>query len=416
MRLLPHGHHPLEEDPVSRTRRHPLPRKARTAALAGTAVLAVALSACSGSGGDGKGELAAGQDARISVNLTGDSAKPGEPVKVTATEGTLKDVAVRDAEGAALAGRISGDGKTWTSQRVAVPGATYTVTAKDDKGRAAKQQFSTRAADQVNKLDFNFKAGSTVGTAMPISIKFDHPVKNKAAVEKQLKVTTDNNTVGSWGWYQDQAGHQRVDWRPETYWKPGTKVKLDADLDGIDSGGGGWFVRDYDNEFTIGKDQQIKVDLGTKQLQLVREGQVVKSIPVAAGTPGGEKASWDGKMVLMRKEGTIRMTSESVGLGDAYDKMVRDSMRLTDSGMYIHAAPWNTGNYGRVNNSSGCVGMSDGDADWLYAQVQPGDLVQVTGPGSKGRAELGNGYAQWNMSWADWQAKSALHGQGEGAD
>ncbi len=394
-----------------RTRRHPLPRKARTAALAGTAVLAVALSACSGSGGDGKGALGADSSAKISVNLTGDSAKPGEPVKISTDEGKLKDVSVRDGKGVELAGKLAADGKSWVSERVTAPGTTYKIKATDDQDRKAENSFTTQQADKVNKLDFNFTSGSTVGTAMPISITFDHPVKNKAAVEKQLKVTTNNGTKGSWGWYQTASGHQRVDWRPETYWKPGTKVKLDADLDGVDSGpDGGWFVRDYDNEFTVGKDQQIKVDLGTKQLQLVRDGQVVKSIPVAAGTPGGEKASWDGKMVLMRKEGTVRMTSQSVGLGDAYDKQVRDSMRLTDSGMYIHAAPWNAGNYGKVNNSSGCVGMSDADADWLYSQVQPGDLVEVTGPGSKGQAKMGNGYAQWNMSWTEWQKLSALGG------
>nr|WP_093607782.1 Ig-like domain-containing protein [Streptomyces indicus] len=372
-------------------------------------MLAVALSACSGGGGDGKGALGADAGAKVAVNLTGDNAKAGEQVKVTATEGTLENVSVKDGEGDALAGKIAGDGRTWTSDRVAAPGTTYTVETKDDRGRTGTQRFATQQAGKVNKLDFNFKAGSTVGTAMPVSITFDHPVKNKAAVEKQLKLTTDNGTKGSWGWYQDQAGRQRVDWRPQTYWKPGTKVKLDADLKGVDSGAdGGWFVRDYDNTFTIGKDQQVEVDLDSKRLQLVRDGQVVKSIPVAAGTPGGEKASWDGKMVLMRKEGTIRMTSQSVGLGDAYDKMVRDSMRLTDSGMYVHAAPWNAGNYGRVNNSSGCVGMSDADADWLYAQVQPGDLVEVTGPGSKGQAKLGNGYAEWNMSWTAWQKLSAL--------
>ncbi|GAA5605675.1 hypothetical protein Sgri01_03996 [Streptomyces griseus] len=40
------------------------------------------------------------------------------------------------------------------------------------------------------------------------------------------------------------------------------------------------------------------------------------------------------------------MRSETVGLGDAYDKMVDYSMRLTWSGMYAHAAPWNAGVFG----------------------------------------------------------------------
>lgn len=112
----------------------------------------------------------------------------------------------------------------------------------------------------------------------------------------------------------------------------------------------------------------------------------------------------------MTKEGTIRMDSQTVGLDDAYDKMVDYSMRLTWSGMYAHAAPWNSGNFGRVNSSSGCVGMSDADAKDFFAQSQIGDPFEVVGSGSKGNADLGNGYGEWNLSWDQWKTKSALSG------
>lgn len=112
----------------------------------------------------------------------------------------------------------------------------------------------------------------------------------------------------------------------------------------------------------------------------------------------------------MTKEGTIRMDSQTVGLDNAYDKMVDYSMRLTWSGMYAHAAPWNTGNFGRANSSSGCVGMSDADAKEFFEQSQVGDSFEVVGDGSKGQAEIGNGYGEWNLSWDAWKAKSALNG------
>ncbi len=112
----------------------------------------------------------------------------------------------------------------------------------------------------------------------------------------------------------------------------------------------------------------------------------------------------------MAKEGTIRMDSQTVGLGDAYDKMVDYSMRLTWSGMYVHAAPWNAANFGSANTSSGCVGMSDANAKAVYEQVQAGDPLEVVGSGSKGKADLGNGYGEWNLSWDAWKAKSALAG------
>ncbi|KOY57600.1 ErfK/YbiS/YcfS/YnhG family protein [Streptomyces sp. XY332] len=388
--------------------------------LAGTALMAAALTACGGGSGSGKdggsgsgaAEMKKKPDMAISVNLTGDQAKPGEPVKVTLAEGKLSLVKVSDGKGGELPGKIADDGKSWTSERNASPGTDYKVEAQNTDSQSASAQFKTTAADKVNKVTINpGKANGVVGVAQPISIVFDNPVKNKAEVEKHLKVTTSNNTEGSWGWFKDYTGNDRVDWRPKEYWKSGTDVKVEMNLNGVDSGqGGGMFVKDYDTAFKIGKDRRLEVNLDTKKMTVTEDGQAVKTIPVSAGTPGGQKASWSGKMVLMSKEGTIRMDSQTVGLGDSYDKMVDYSMRVTWSGMYIHAAPWNAGNFGRANASSGCVGMSDSNAKALFAMAQVGDLVEVTGDGSKGKAEIGNGYGEWNLSWDEWKAKSALAG------
>ncbi|MHC0431910.1 L,D-transpeptidase [Streptomyces sp. O3] len=405
---------------MSRIRRHTTPRRrGRTVAVAGTALLAFALTACGGGSGSGKAGDAGSaaskannegeKGARISVNLTGDQAKAGEPVKVSLADGKLADVTVADPDGGKLTGRISADGTSWASERVTSPGTRYTVTARDDQSRTAKASFTTAKAGQVNKLTLAPGKATTVGVAQPLSIVFDNPVTDKAAVERQLKVTTSNDTEGSWGWIEDYSGKDRVDWRPKEYWKPGTEVKLNADLNGVNSGdGGGFFVRDYATHFTIGKDQRARVNLDAKELTLIRDGQEVKTVPMSAGTPGGEKASWGGTSVLMAKEGTIRMNSETVGLGDAYDKMVDYSMRLTWSGMYAHAAPWNAAYFGNANRSSGCVGMSDADAAWVYDQVQVGDPFTVEGSGDKGAPAPGNGYGAWNLSYDQWQAKSAL--------
>ncbi|MEV7540937.1 Ig-like domain-containing protein [Streptomyces sp. NPDC089915] len=403
---------------MSRTRRTALPRRGfRHAALAGTALLAAALTACSGGSDGGAGGGGAKADAKnkpamaVSVNLTGEQVKAGEPVKVTIADGKLAQVKVTDGKGGELAGQIAADGKTWTSGRNAAPNTDYKVEAQNTDSQSATAQFKTSAADKVNKVSINISKGSTVGVAMPVSLVFDNPVKNKAEVEKQLKVTTSNNTEGSWGWFKDYSGNDRVDWRPKDYWKSGTDVKVEMNLNGVDSGaGGGLFARDYTTEFKIGKDRRMEVSLDTKKMSITEDGQTVKTVPVSAGTPGGQKASWSGKMVLMAKEGTIRMDSQTVGLGDAYDKMVDYSMRVTWSGMYVHAAPWNSANFGSANTSSGCVGMSDANAKSVYELVQPGDVLEVVGSGSKGKADLGNGYGEWNLSWDQWKAKSALSG------
>ncbi|MEV0091177.1 Ig-like domain-containing protein [Streptomyces sp. NPDC050738] len=377
-----------------------------TTALAAT--LAAALTACSG-GGTSPGGRSVAAAPRIEVSLTGQQAKAGAPVKVTATDGKLKQVTVSGDKGGALAGTLAADGRSWTSTRKAAPGTGYTVQATAPDGGTAKASFATAAAAKVNKLTLAPGKNTTVGVAQPLSIVFDHPVKNRAAVEKQLKVSTSNHTEGSWGWMQDYSGKDRVDWRPKEYWKPGTKVTLKADLNGTDSGTtGGFFVRDYATQFTVGRSQSMKVNLDTKQLTLYQDGRQVKQIPVSGGAPGGEKASWKGVAVLMSKEGTINMRSETVGLGRSYDKMVDDSMRLTWSGMYAHAAPWNAAYFGNTNHSSGCIGMSDADADHLYGLAQVGDPFEITGSDAKGTVALNNGYGEWNVSWADWQTKSAL--------
>ncbi|MFI7174013.1 L,D-transpeptidase [Streptomyces spororaveus] len=385
--------------------------------MAGTALLAASLTACTGAsdgGGDDKGKAEPPKPKAamaVSVNLTGDQVKAGQPVTLTVAEGKLAQVKVTDAKGTELPGKISDDGKTWTSERNAPPAAEYKVEAQNTDSQTAATSFKTSAADKVNKVSINISKGSTVGVAMPVSLVFDNPVTNKAEVEKQLKVTASDNTEGSWGWLKDYDGKDRVDWRPKDYWKSGTDVKVEMHLNGVDSGkGGGLFARDYNTDFKIGKDRRVQVSLDTKKMTVTENGQAQKAVPISAGTPGGKKASWSGKMVIMTKEGTIRMDSQTVGLENAYDKMVDYSMRLTWSGMYAHAAPWNAQNFGRANSSSGCVGMSDSDAAEFFGQSQVGDLFEVVGEGSKGRAETGNGYGEWNLSWDEWKAKSALSG------
>ncbi|MBD3933326.1 L,D-transpeptidase family protein [Streptomyces chumphonensis] len=386
---------------------------------AACAALLVPLAACStsvpyGRGADGPDDAPDGdRSAAVTVTPRGEAAPAGEPVRVTASGGRLTSVTVTDADGGPLAGELAPDGSEWASRRKAAPGTSYRVTAVttggDGRDRTWKSAFTTAEADRVNKVDWRPGTDTTVGVAQPISLVFDHPVTDKASVERQLTVTTSNGTEGAWAWLTDHSGRDRVDWRPQEYWEAGTRVTMTAELNGTDSGDGGWFVRDYTTTFTVGPRQVVEVDLDRKQLTLVRDGKEVRTIPVSGGTPGGDKRSWRGTAVLMAKEGTINMSSETVGLGDAYDKMVDHSMRLTWSGMYAHAAPWNDRWMGKANRSSGCIGMSDADAAWFYAQVRPGDPFEITGADTKGVVAPGNGFGAWNVSWPDWQARSALH-------
>lgn len=86
-----------------------------------------------------------------------------------------------------------------------------------------------------------------------LTLTFDHPVTDRAEVERQLRVTTVDRTTGSWDWTKDRNGKDQVTWRPAQRWKPGTEVRLRAELHGVDSGGGRYFSGDYDLNFTISR-------------------------------------------------------------------------------------------------------------------------------------------------------------------
>ncbi len=272
----------------------PAGRRARFALAGPAALLAAALTACSGgasgsaeAGGDGKAP-----DTSITVNLRGEAAAPGEPVKVTLAHGKLKSVSVKPGEGGPLAGKISADGRTWTSDRVAAPGTAYTVEATDADGGSDRATFATAESRQGQQAVA--RAGQ------------EHDRGHRAAAVRRLRPSGEeqggggegpegvhsNDTEGSWGWLQDYSGKDRVDWRPKEYWKPGTKVTLDARLNGVDTGAdGGWFVRDYATMFTIGAAQVVKVDLDGHRLSLHRDGKQVADLPMSAGTPVARSAS-----------------------------------------------------------------------------------------------------------------------------
>ena len=118
-------------------------------------------------------------------------------------------------------------------------------------------------------------------------------------------------------------------------------------------------------------------------------------------------------MVVLDKVAKIHMTSASVGFTDAadfYSMDIEDAVHLTDSGTYVHAAPWRHAFFGKSNVSHGCIGMDAEPAQWFYNLSKPGDVVEVLQSSqTKGNVTTNPnpGFDDWNLTWSQWLAGSA---------
>ncbi|MER7577868.1 L,D-transpeptidase [Streptomyces sp. NPDC126514] len=268
---------------------------------------------------------------------------------------------------------------------------------------------------QVLTVRFGPRAG-TYGVGQPLTVRLSHPVtpgnrQARAAVEQGLEVTSAPEVGGSWYWVDDQTLH----FRPQSFWPAHATITAHTSLDGVKItdtlyGGESEALR-----ITTGDRIEAVTDIAQFSMTVYRNGHAVKTIPVTTGKDGYRTRT--GIKVVLEKQPVIRMSGETIGIPkdspDAYDLNVRHAIRVTWSGEYLHAAPWSSHFHGVKNVSHGCTGMSTGNAAWLYNTLNPGDLVRVIdGPGPQVTA-FGNGYGDWNLSWPQWRAGSALAPQPE---
>ena len=134
-------------------------------------------------------------------------------------------------------------------------------------------------------------------------------------------------------------GNDRLDFRPENYWTPGTKVTVTLNLDGVEGRPGVYGKQTKTMQFTIGRSQVSTVDASAHTMKVVRDGKAAQDHPDHRGQP--RHNTWNGQMVISEKFAVTRMNSETVGFGGEYDiKDVPHAMRLTSSGTFIHGNYW----------------------------------------------------------------------------
>jgi lipoprotein-anchoring transpeptidase ErfK/SrfK len=332
---------------------------------------------------------------------------------VTAAHGSITDVAMTYTDPKAGAQTVQGtlapDSATWTAGSLLEPGLTYqvVVTGQSLEGAPATTttKFSAQSLSLKQQIFPTIISSGTVGVAMPVVVKFDVPVTDRAAFQKHMTVTSTPAQEGSWGWLSSTEAH----WRPKELWAAGTKVTINVDVNSVPAGNGTYGQKSVTGAMTVGRSVVLNADLASHYMKVVIDGALVKTIPITGGKAGFLSRS--GKKVLKEKFAALRMNSETVGIPktspDYYDlSNVQYAMRETDSGEFVHAAPWSVGSQGRANVSHGCIGVSTANGAWLFSNCIVGDLINVTGT-ARG-LEKGNGWTDWNVSYDDFRKDSAL--------
>lgn len=350
---------------------------------------------------------------RVSPDDGSRAVRPDNPLFVRVPSGRLESVRVvrsQDAQESVVAGRIADDGLTWRPDEARLAlAARYTVdvVALDSHGhRSARHTtFTTYVPDERFIGYVTPENRATVGTGMIVSLEFNREVRDRAAVERAVHVTAEPAVEIRPHWF----GDDRLDFRPEEYWAPGTEVTVDLALRDVEGAPGVYGVQRKTFTFTVGRSQVSLVDAAAHTMEVRRDGDLLATVPITAGAP--RTTTYNGKMVVLEMLEVTRMNSRTVGFGGEYDiPDVPHAMRLTTSGTFLHGNYWAQDAFGNTNVSHGCVGLrdvkggsSDSPAGWFFDRSLVGDVVEVVHSEDK-KIAPDNGLGGWNMGWQEWKA------------
>ncbi|MBF6127723.1 L,D-transpeptidase [Nocardia brasiliensis] len=225
----------------------------------------------------------------------------------------------------------------------------------------------------------NIADGEVVGVAQPIIINFKEPVPDHALAEKFIKITSSKPAPGHFYW----RGDKQVRWRPNDYWPDNIDVQVEA---------GG-----TRSAFKIGDAFVSTADDNTHTITITRNGEVVKTMPTSMGKPKHETPN--GIYIVGEQLPKMIMDSSTYGVPttdpEGYKLEVEYATRISNSGIFVHAAPWSVGQQGKSNTSHGCLNVSTENAKWFMENSRRGDPVVVENT-QGGVLSSSDGLGDWN--------------------
>lgn len=381
----------------------------RVAGMAGASAAITGAAACSSEGagsGDSAGQAAEPPRATISAEPAAEAKDVAvtQPVTVRVTEGTFAEVTVTNQDGEQVRGELNPERTEWASREPLGFGTTYTYRARatgtDNKPVEFTGTFATINPEKQVRATLNPADDAEVGVAMPISVKFDSAVSDRAAAQQALSVETSNGVEGAWAW----LSNRQVDWRPKEYWPTGTKVTVTAKLYGVPYGGGKYGKADVSTEFTIGRNQVVKINTPDHVMKVYRDDAEHASYPCSNGKDAkADLNTPNGTVVVMSKEPTAIFDNARYGYTDVEKKW---AVRISNHGEFIHENEENRSNIGKRNTSHGCVNLYESDAKEYFRSALVGDPVEITG--SKASMPQTSDIMDWLMDWETWKSKSAV--------
>jgi lipoprotein-anchoring transpeptidase ErfK/SrfK len=332
---------------------------------------------------------------------------PDAPIVVTAPAGELGAVHVTSSSGVAVAGERSSAADRWQSTGPLAYGTVYRVTAAVSGALRAPQvqtestvTFRTLTPQATVTAAVFPNSGLTLGVGQPVAFRLSQEVFDAAArasLISHLTVTASPPVHGGWHWFSNRELH----FRPQGFWPTGEKVTVAWNLNSWNAGGA-WGAGSDSVHFGIGDARVSVANLATHLMTVTLNGRTIATYPISGGKPTDPTMA--GVHIVLDRQSVVRMNSATNGVpvnsSDGYNELVYNDVHISDTGEYVHAAPWSVTSQGHMNVSHGCINLSPANAAAYFAFSRVGDVVIVTG--SPRPPVVGDhGVMDWDTAWSE---------------
>ena len=294
-----------------------------------------------------------------------------------------------------------------TSTAPTTAGSSNSASTGATTSSAAPSKTSSKPAPPAQPVHVSLFQGDgqVFGVGMPVIAQFSKKVTSAHAFDKAVTVKVNGQPAdGAWFWVNSNDGYaMEAHYRMEHYWPAHATIEMNMPLKGLSAGPG----LAYDDSLTLlmktGAAHISQVNGGSERMTVSSDGKIVRTFPVSLGK--ASTPTYLGTKVVAAKKNPQLMIG---GADDPYRINVPWSVRMTNSGEFIHAAAWNTGNIGSRSTSHGCTNLTVADAKWFYNFSIIGDVATYVNTGTSNVMPSWDGIGDWNVSWSEWEQGNLL--------